>query len=86
MAGIPKSVVNRAKEILKELEGTAYKNTLDKPIDSINQHKEGYQLSFFQLDDPLLLEIKDMIKQVDLNNLTPIEALNLLNEIQKKLK
>ena len=86
MAGIPKSVVKRSNEILREMEGDASKNTLGKPIEDIKQNKEGYQLSFFQLDDPLLLEIKDMIKQVDLNNLTPIEALNLLNEIQRKLK
>ncbi len=86
MAGIPKSVVNRSNEILKELEGTATKNTLGKPIEDIKHNKEGYQLSFFQLDDPLLLEIKEMIKKTDLNNLTPLEALNLLNEIQKKLK
>ncbi len=86
MAGVPKSVVNRSNEILQEMEGAASKNTLGKPIDDIKHHKEGYQLSFFQLDDPLLLEIKEMIKQVDLNNLTPIEALNLLNDIQRKLK
>ena len=86
MAGVPKSVVNRSKEILKELEGAASKNTKGKPIKNIEQNKAGYQLSFFQLDDPLLLEIKDMIKQINLNDLTPIEAMNLLNEIQKKLK
>lgn len=86
MAGIPKSVVNRSKAILLELEGSTENNTLGKPIDDIKHNKDGYQLSFFQLDDPLLLELKEMIKQINLNNLTPIEALNLLNDIQKKLK
>jgi DNA mismatch repair protein MutS len=86
MAGVPASVVQRSKEILKELEGNASKSGLEKPIDNMTHHKDGYQLSFFQLDDPLLLEIKDIIQEVDVNNLTPIEALNVLNSIQQKLK
>lgn len=87
MAGIPKSIVSRSSEILKELEDTGNpKRKKGKPIDDITHNKSGYQLSFFQLDDPLLLEIKEMIKKEDLNNLTPIAALNLLNDIQKKLR
>ncbi|HIE16249.1 MAG TPA: DNA mismatch repair protein MutS, partial [Bacteroidales bacterium] len=87
MAGIPKSIVSRSGEILKELEDTGNpKRKKGKPIDDITHNKSGYQLSFFQLDDPLLLEIKEMIKKEDLNNLTPIAALNLLNDIQKKLR
>ena len=84
MAGMPKSVVKRAHEILKELEGTHRSNKkLDKPVKEIAQHREGYQLSIFQLDDPVLSQIRDEITGIDVNNLTPIEALNKLNEIKK---
>lgn len=83
MAGMPKSVVNRANEILKDLEQSHEKTTLSKPVADIASHREGYQLSFFQLEDPVLKQIRDEIRNLDLNNLTPIEALNKLNEIKK---
>ncbi|HON53754.1 MAG TPA: DNA mismatch repair protein MutS, partial [Bacteroidales bacterium] len=83
MAGMPKSVVKRAHEILKELEGTYRKKSLTKPVKELAQHREGYQLSIFQLDDPVLSQIRDQIKGLDINNVTPIEALNTLNEIKK---
>jgi DNA mismatch repair protein MutS len=81
MAGMPKSVVTRAEEILKELEKSH--NSLEKPIASIADKREGLQLSFFQLEDPVLKDIRDKLKQIDINNLTPMDALNKLNEIKK---
>ncbi len=83
MAGMPKSVVNRANEILEELEGTKRQGNLSKPVNDLGQHREGYQMSFFQLDDPVLKQIRDEIANTDINNLTPVEALNKLNEIKK---
>ncbi|GAF01537.1 MutS-related protein [Saccharicrinis fermentans] len=83
MAGMPKSVVNRANEILEELEGTKRKGNLSKPVNDLGQQREGYQMSFFQLDDPVLKQIRDEIANTDINNLTPMEALNKLNEIKK---
>lgn len=83
MAGMPKSVVKRADEILLELEGSNRKGRLSKPVGEIAQHREGYQLSFFQLDDPVLRQIRDAIAGLDINNLTPMEALNRLHEIKK---
>ncbi|MDR1169663.1 MAG: DNA mismatch repair protein MutS [Prevotellaceae bacterium] len=81
MAGMPKSVVTRAEEILKELEKSH--NSLEKPVADIAAHREGLQLSFFQLDDPVLKEIRDKLKKIDINNLTPMDALNKLNEIKR---
>jgi DNA mismatch repair protein MutS len=81
MAGMPKSVVARAEEILKEMEKSH--NALEKPVADIAAHREGLQLSFFQLDDPVLKDIRDKLKKIDINSLTPIEALNKLNEIKK---
>jgi DNA mismatch repair protein MutS len=83
MAGMPKSIVNRSKEILKQLENSSQQNQLRKPVEQIGQHREGYQLSIFQLEDPVLMQIRDKIKSIDINNLTPLEALNMLNEIKK---
>ena len=83
MAGMPKSVVGRANEILGDLESDNRKEGIAKPVQEIAQHREGYQMSFFQLDDPVLTQIRDEIKHADINNLTPIEALNKLNEIKK---
>ncbi len=83
MAGMPKSVVKRAEDILKELESANRKGDLGKPMDSLAQQREGFQLSFFQLDDPVLKQIRDRIENLDINNLTPMEALNELNEIKK---
>jgi DNA mismatch repair protein MutS len=86
MAGMPKSVVSRADEILKELEQSHEKQELAKPIADIAGHREGMQLSIFQLDDPVLKQIRDEILEIDINNLTPIEALNKLYNIKKLLK
>ena len=83
MAGMPKSVVSRANTILKELEQSHQKQTLTKPVADLADHREGLQLSFFQLDDPVLKQIRDEIRDLDVDNLTPIEALNKLNEIKK---
>jgi DNA mismatch repair protein MutS len=83
MAGMPKSVVKRADDILKELEDTHRKGQLSKPIGDLAKHREGFQLSFFQLDDPVLKQIRDSIARLDINNLTPMDALNQLNEIKK---
>ncbi|MBR6265080.1 MAG: DNA mismatch repair protein MutS, partial [Bacteroidales bacterium] len=87
MAGMPKSVVKRADQILKELEGAGGNaKNLAKPVDEIAQTREGYQLSIFQLDDPVLSQIRDELLGIEINNLTPIEALNKLNDIKKLLK
>ncbi|HEX3008766.1 MAG TPA: DNA mismatch repair protein MutS, partial [Bacteroidales bacterium] len=83
MAGMPKSVVSRANEILREMEEANKQGNLSKPVADIAQKREGVQLSFFQLEDPVLKRIRDEIKHLNINNLTPIEALNKLNEIKK---
>ncbi len=83
MAGMPKSVTARAEQILKKLEGKKGKEELAKPLEEIGNKREGLQLSIFQLDDPVLKQIRDEIAHLDINNLTPIEALNKLNEIKK---
>ena len=85
IAGMPKSIVKRANVILKQLEAdNSNVGTVGKPsAQSINQSREGMQLSFFQLDDPVLSQVRDEIIGLDINNLTPVEALNKLNEIKK---
>ncbi len=83
MAGMPKSVVKRAGEILSELEKSHNSHSLVKPVASLAEQREGFQLSIFQLDDPVLTQIRDEITNLDINNLTPVEALNKLNEIKK---
>ena len=83
MAGMPRSVVQRAEEILKEMEASQKNDVPARPSADIGNKREGYQLSFFQLDDPVLKQIRDEIKNIDINSLTPIEALNKLNEIKK---
>ncbi len=85
LAGMPRSVVKRADEILLELEKTHRREELIEKVDELAGKREGYQLSFFQLDDPVLKQIRDDIKKIDINNLTPIEALNKLSEIKKLL-
>jgi DNA mismatch repair protein MutS len=86
MAGMPRSVVKRADEILKELEQSHDKQELAKPIADLAGHREGFQLSIFQLDDPVLKQIRDEILDLDIDNLTPVEALNRLYNIKKYLK
>ncbi len=83
MAGMPKSVVKRADKILEELEQSREKQDLSSSTKELADHREGMQLSFFQLDDPTLTSIKKQIQNLDINNLTPVEALNKLNEIKK---
>jgi DNA mismatch repair protein MutS len=82
MAGMPEKVLVRANEILKQLEQSRSGHEEHK---SIEKHAAGYQLSFVNLDDPLLLEVKDLIVGLDINALTPVDALNKLNEIQQLL-
>ncbi len=83
MAGMPQSIVKRAEKILKQLESDNRQNGIAKPVGEIATQREGYQLSFYQLDDPVLSQIRDEIKGLNINNLTPIEALNKLNEIKR---
>lgn len=84
MAGLPQSVIKRADEILKQLENDRDKNdVIQKNVDNIASAREGMQLSFFQLDDPILSQIRDEIAGLDINSLTPLEALNKLSEIKK---
>ena len=85
IAGMPKSIVKRANVILKQLEeNNSGGAAVTKPsVDALNQSREGMQLSFFQLDDPVLTQIRDEILGLDINNLTPVEALNKLNDIKK---
>jgi DNA mismatch repair protein MutS len=88
IAGMPKSIVKRAGVILKQLEAdNSNVGTVGKPsAQTIEQSREGMQLSFFQLDDPVLCQIRDEILGLDINNLTPVEALNKLNDIKKIVK
>jgi DNA mismatch repair protein MutS len=86
MAGMPRSVVRRAGEILSELEQSHDKKELTKPIAGLADHREGMQLSIFQLDDPVLKQIRDELLEIDIDNLTPVEALNKLYNIKKLLK
>ena len=85
IAGMPKSIVRRAETILKQLEAdNAQVGAAGKPsAEKINSSRDGMQLSFFQLDDPVLCQVRDEILGLDINNLTPVEALNKLNEIKK---
>ena len=84
IAGMPKSIVKRANVILKQLEAdNAQVGTVGKPTAEIAQSREGMQLSFFQLDDPVLSQVRDEILGLDVNNLTPLEALNKLSDIKK---
>jgi DNA mismatch repair protein MutS len=85
IAGMPKSIVKRANVILKQLEAdNATVGSVGKPsIKHLEESREGMQLNFFQLDDPVLTQIRDEILGLDINNLTPVDALNKLNEIKK---
>ena len=88
IAGMPRSIVKRANVILKELEkDNSQVGSVGKAaVEHLDQSREGVQLSFFQLDDPVLTQIRDEILGLDVNNLTPVEALNKLNDIKKILK
>ncbi|MDR1652599.1 MAG: DNA mismatch repair protein MutS [Prevotellaceae bacterium] len=83
MAGVPQSIVRRAEQILGQLEEDSRRTAVAKPIGDIASQREGFQMSFFQLDDPVLEQIRDEINNLNINALTPLEALNKLNEIKK---
>ena len=82
---MPKSIVKRANTVLKQLEeNNANSGSVGKPsAEKLNQSREGLQLSFFQLDDPVLSQVRDQILDIDVDHLTPMEALNKLNDIKK---
>ena len=87
MAGMPKSIVKRAGDILKQLEkDNRQQGIAAKPMVEVGETRSGMQLSFFQLDDPVLCQIRDEILNLDVNNLTPLEALNKLNDIKRIVK
>lgn len=83
LAGMPKSIVKRAEKILIQLEENNSNGHISRPTAEIVENREGLQLSFFQLEDPVLCQVRDEILHLDINNLTPVEALNKLNEIKK---
>ncbi|MGN0036384.1 MAG: DNA mismatch repair protein MutS [Bacteroidaceae bacterium] len=83
MAGMPPGIVKRANEILHQLEADGRKQGIDKPQVAAAKSADGVQLSFFQLDDPVLSQVRDEILHLDVNNLTPLEALNKLNDIKR---
>ena len=84
IAGMPRSIVKRSNVILKQLEAeNASVAKAGKPMSEIADSREGMQLSFFQLDDPVLIQVRDEILTLDINNLTPVEALNKLNDIKR---
>lgn len=87
MAGMPKSIVKRANDILKQLEtDNRQQGISSKPMAEVGETRGGMQLSFFQLDDPVLCQIRDEILNLDVNNLTPLEALNKLSDIKRIVK
>ena len=87
MAGMPKSIVKRAGDILKQLEkDNRQQGIAAKPMVEVGETRGGMQLSFFQLDDPVLCQIRDEILNLDVNNLTPLEVLNKLNDIKRIVK
>ena len=86
MAGMPQSITKRADNILSQMESANLQGNINRPIQDFVEKQEGYQLSFFQLDDPILSQVRDEIMNLDVNNLTPMAALNKLNDIKKILK
>ncbi len=86
MAGMPKSITRRAEAILHQMEKSHRQENIHKPIQDIIEKREGYQLSFFQLDDPVLSQVRKEILALDVDNLTPVEALNKLNDIKRIVK
>ena len=87
LAGMPSKVVKRSEEILKQLESTREGATVEGKGATVHKGSDDaeFQLSFFQLNDPVLEQIKEEIERVDINTLTPVEALLKLNEIKKAL-
>jgi len=85
LAGMPRSILKRANEILADLEKTHRREDMKERAGNLAGKREGYQMTFYQLDDPVLSEVRKEIENLDINNLTPVEALNKLNEIKKHL-
>ena len=87
LSGMPPSIVKRAEQILKDLENEQARSGRSVNVDKLSNNQQGAtgssQLSIFQLDDPVLSQVRDEILGLDINNLTPVEALNKLNEIKK---
>lgn len=83
LAGMPQSIVLRANEVLKQLESDNRKDSINKDLSNVADQRGGMQLSFFQLDDPVLSQVRDEILDLDINNLTPMSALNKLHDIKK---
>lgn len=83
LAGMPQSIVKRADEVLLQLESANRKDNISKDLGAVAEQCGGMQLSFFQLDDPVLSQVRDEIRDLDINNLTPMAALNKLHDIRK---
>ena len=83
LAGMPQSIVKRADEVLHQLESANRKDNISKDLGAVAEQCGGMQLSFFQLDDPVLSQVRDEIRDLDINNLTPMAALNKLHDIRK---
>ena len=83
LAGMPQSIVKRADEVLLQLESANRKDNITKDLGAVADQCGGMQLSFFQLDDPVLSQVRDEIRDLDINNLTPMAALNKLHDIRK---
>ena len=88
LAGMPKKVVDRANEIMLELEQSRGSSESKVEIKEVKSKEEegDYQLSFFQLDDPVLSEIKKELDEIEIDNLTPVQALMKLSDIKKLMK
>lgn len=86
MAGMPPSIVARSNEILRKLEAGNRNTEITRPVGNLYREREGYQLSLFEIDDPALLKVRDEIRNIDVNNLTPVAALNKLHRIKKMLE
>ena len=87
LAGMPPSIVRRADQVLANLEKSADSPSAPKAeVEKIGKHRDGYQLSFFQLDDPLLSQIRDRLLTLDIDNLTPLAALTMLHDLKRLIK
>ena len=83
LAGMPPAIVKRADEVLHQLETNNRRDDIAKDLGAVAEQTGGIQLSFFQLDDPVLSQVRDEIRDLDINNLTPMAALNKLHDIRK---
>ena len=83
LAGMPQSIVSRADQVLQQLETANRRDDISKDLGAVADQCSGMQLSFFQLDDPVLSQVRDEIRDLDINNLTPMAALNKLHDIRK---